>query len=92
MDRYYFWKVSIPQIIEDRVHHLWSKRGRALAALLNRNELIPRDFLLEMVLEDMLHYVERCSGFLIDGFPRNIEQAERFVKMVRSTRKRVVYH
>lgn len=84
VERYSLWKINVGKIINYRVHHFWSTRGKMLRKLLHKNELIPREVIIEMIREEMLEFIDRSSGYLCDGYPRNIEQGERFEELVSS--------
>jgi adenylate kinase len=49
--------------------------GRRAKAYLDRGELVPDDTVLEL-MEDWLGQVPAGKGFLLDGFPRTLRQAE----------------
>ncbi|MBD3279674.1 MAG: AAA family ATPase [Candidatus Pacebacteria bacterium] len=54
-----------------------TKRGRWLKETLNAGVLVPDDTTVEIVLE-YLEKSEYQKGFIIDGFPRTLAQAEAF--------------
>ncbi len=49
--------------------------GRQAEALMNRGELVPDDLILELLAERLAAADTRC-GFILDGYPRNLAQAE----------------
>jgi adenylate kinase len=49
--------------------------GRRVAAFIDRGQLVPDDIMVEVV-RDRLGRPDTASGFLLDGFPRTIPQAE----------------
>ncbi len=49
--------------------------GQAATAYMDRGELVPDDLVVQMVY-DRITSPERLSGFVLDGFPRTIAQAE----------------
>jgi adenylate kinase len=49
--------------------------GRQVADLMQRGELVPDDIVLTLLLPRVLAAVHK-SGYLLDGFPRSVEQAE----------------
>jgi adenylate kinase len=50
--------------------------GRSVTAYLARGELVPDDVVLEVV-GDAVSVAVRTGGYLLDGFPRTLSQAER---------------
>ncbi len=49
--------------------------GRAVQQHLERGELVPDEIVLDMVKEAFLAAKAAGSGYVLDGIPRNIEQA-----------------
>ena len=49
--------------------------GRAAAAYLERGDLVPDELIFEM-LEGPIVEASRHGGYVLDGFPRNLRQAE----------------
>lgn len=54
-----------------------SKLGRRLKEILNAGALVPDDTTVEIVME-YLKKPEYKNGFILDGFPRTVTQAEAF--------------
>jgi adenylate kinase len=52
-----------------------SSLGRRVAAIVERGELVP-DGLIAEVMEERLGRPDAADGFLLDGFPRTVAQAE----------------
>ncbi|KAJ8357382.1 hypothetical protein SKAU_G00201760 [Synaphobranchus kaupii] len=55
-----------------------SERGRFIRDFLERGEQLPVDLMLELLGEAMAATPYHGKGFLIDGFPRDVRQAEEF--------------
>ena len=49
--------------------------GRHVKALMERGELVPDELTIRMI-EDRLSQDDAVDGFVLDGFPRNLAQAE----------------
>ena len=49
--------------------------GRAVQELLTRGELVPDEIVLGMVREALIAAKEAGTGYVLDGIPRNMEQA-----------------
>jgi adenylate kinase len=50
--------------------------GRMVKAYLDRGDLVPDDIVGSMVREEVLAAVRQTGGYLLDGFPRTVAQAE----------------
>jgi adenylate kinase len=48
--------------------------GRTASGYMDRGDLVPDDVIVDMVLERLGE--EDCGGFVLDGFPRTVPQAE----------------
>ena len=42
--------------------------------LMKRGELVPVHIVLELITEAMIAHLDKSEGFLIDGYPRNVNQ------------------
>src|SRR5215468_7889943 len=49
--------------------------GQAVKAYLDRGELVPDQIVLDMVREAMIAAMAAGAGYVLDGIPRNMEQA-----------------
>jgi adenylate kinase len=52
-----------------------SELGREVTAIMKRGELVPDDLTIRMI-EERLSEDDALDGFILDGFPRNLAQAE----------------
>jgi adenylate kinase len=52
-----------------------SELGKRVKDIVDRGDLVPDDLMLELVL-DRLGQPDAAGGFLLDGFPRTVAQAE----------------
>lgn len=59
-----------------------SARGKQLNAIMERGELVPLEVVLTLIKEAMAKCVDKNCYFLIDGYPRELEQGIRFEKEV----------
>ncbi|XP_055898262.1 uncharacterized protein LOC106054528 isoform X3 [Biomphalaria glabrata] len=55
-----------------------SERGKQLTEIMQKGELVSLDTVLQLLKEAMLKKVVSSKGFLIDGYPRELEQGVRF--------------
>lgn len=57
-----------------------SALGQQAAPLMERGQLVPDDLLIEIVRE-RLSRPDSGAGYLLDGFPRTVNQAQAFARM-----------
>jgi adenylate kinase len=50
--------------------------GRKVAAYLDHGDLVPDDLVHQLVRERVLEAIDRTGGYLLDGFPRTLAQAQ----------------
>ena len=55
--------------------------GREVAAIMARGELVPDEITIRMI-EGRLAEPDAAAGFILDGFPRNLAQAEALDRML----------
>ena len=73
-------KISTGDIFRDNVSH-GTALGRRAQAYMERGDLVPDEVTIAMVT-DRLTDEDTQAGFLLDGFPRNVPQAETLKKML----------
>jgi adenylate kinase len=61
-----------------------SELGKRVEPILASGELVP-DALTVAVLSERLNQSDAADGFVLDGFPRNLDQAEALDEMMRET-------
>lgn len=59
-----------------------SERGKQLNEMMQRGELVPNEIVLDMIRDAMLMAAEKSNGFLIDGYPRQVDQGIEFENTV----------
>jgi len=64
-----------------------SKRGYQLFKLMENGEMVPEEIVLDILAEAMAAKVEGVTGYLIDGYPANMEEANKFEKTDRPSYK-----
>jgi adenylate kinase len=62
--------------------------GQKVADLIDRGHMVPDETVLRLVW-DRLQQADAREGFLLDGFPRNIVQAEALDRFLRQTQRRL---
>ncbi|XP_039269845.2 uncharacterized protein LOC120344616 [Styela clava] len=55
-----------------------SEKGKELTAIMERGELVPLSTVLELIKKNMLEHAHHSKGFLIDGYPRDVQQGIEF--------------
>ncbi len=73
-------KISTGDIFRHNVSH-GTALGRRAQAYMERGDLVPDEITIAMVT-DRLADDDAGSGFLLDGFPRNVPQAETLKKLL----------
>merc|ERR1712002_1032695 len=58
-----------------------SKKGKSLKALMDAGELVPLSEVLELI-SDRMRQAKDSKGFLIDGYPREIDQGKEFERTI----------
>ena len=62
-----------------------SERGKQLNELMQKGLLVSNQFVLDMIKDAMLSNIDKSKGFLIDGYPRQVDQGVEFEKQVFKT-------
>jgi adenylate kinase len=83
-------RLGVPQIstgdmFRDHVAH-GTELGRQAKAVMERGELVSDEIVVAMVAERIAR-TDCEDGFLLDGFPRTQEQAERLEKLLEETKR-----
>jgi adenylate kinase len=61
-----------------------SELGREAARYMDRGQLVPDELVLKLIAERLTR-PDAKNGFILDGFPRNVSQAETLAKMLEQT-------
>jgi adenylate kinase len=80
-------KISTGDIFRDNVSH-GTKLGRQAQKYMERGDLVPDEVTIAMIT-DRLADDDTQAGFLLDGFPRNVPQAETLKKLLTSWETRL---
>ena len=81
VDRYGYCHISSGDLLRKEVNS-GSRRGRKLNEIMKKGGLVPDNVVLDMIKEAMLANVDNAKGFLIDGYPRKVDQGIEFEKEV----------
>ncbi|XP_060227298.1 adenylate kinase isoenzyme 1 [Meriones unguiculatus] len=78
--KYGFCHVGLGQLLREEAQRS-TQRGRQIRNIMQQGLLVPTALILDMVSDNLLCHPE-SPGFLIDGFPRELEQAKEFERLV----------
>jgi adenylate kinase len=59
-----------------------TKRGQQLNEMMKNGQLVPNEIVLEMIRDAMLKQVDTAKGFLVDGYPRQVDQGKAFEERI----------
>lgn len=59
-----------------------SERGKMLNDLMEKGQLVSNQIVLDMIKDAMLATVDSSKGYLIDGYPREVNQGVEFEKQI----------
>jgi adenylate kinase len=86
-ERYQVPTISTGAIFREHVKHE-TPFGKEAQKYMSRGELVP-DELVIAIVEERLRQEDCRNGFLLDGFPRTVCQAERFDKFLSSLKESI---
>ena len=79
-ERLHVPRISTGDMLREAVAH-GTPLGRAAAPHLERGDLVPDDLLIGMI-RDRIKAPDCAGGYILDGFPRTLPQAEGYEQMV----------
>jgi len=79
--KYGFTHLSTGDLLRDEVKS-GSERGKQLTAIMERGDLVTLDVVLGLLRDGMIKKAASSKGFLIDGYPRELDQGKRFEEEV----------
>jgi len=77
VERYGFVHLSSGDLLRAEVES-GSDRGQEISSMMVQGVLVPREIILALLKKAMLKEIDSAKGYLIDGYPREAEQAEDF--------------
>ena len=86
-DKYKVKKLSTGDMLRGEVESD-SHLGRRIQAILDAGELVPDSTIMEVIAECMTE-PEAGKGFIMDGFPRTLAQAQSFDKMLAGMKRKI---
>ncbi|XP_062593112.1 adenylate kinase isoenzyme 5-like [Saccostrea cucullata] len=81
VEKYGFTHLSTGDLLRAEVKS-GSPRGKNLVEIMEKGELVPMDTVLELLKENIAAKASTSKGFLIDGYPREMEQGVKFEKQI----------
>ncbi|CAN7994280.1 unnamed protein product, partial [Ixodes hexagonus] len=81
VEKYGFTHISSGDLLRAEVI-AGTERGKEINEIMKKGELVPLDIVLSLLKEGIRKSLAKSKGFLIDGYPRNVDQGERFEKEV----------
>ena len=89
LQQFFYLKINLRLKLTYLLSHLnslkvlsGSKRGIQLFSVMQRGDLVPHEVVLDILAEKMVETVPGANGFLIDGFPLDMEEALSFEKQI----------
>lgn len=75
--QYGYTHLSTGDLLRDEVAS-GSERGKQLTQIMEKGELVPLETVLGLLRDAMIKKAKSSKGFLIDGYPRELDQGKRF--------------
>jgi adenylate kinase len=86
-------RLGVPTISTGRLFRAEIERktglGRAIAEYVERGDIVPDD-IVDQAISERLSEADALMGFILDGFPRTLEQAEMLEKLLKEAGNRHV--
>jgi adenylate kinase len=82
-------RYGIPHIASGDIFREESARqtdlGQRLRGYLDSGDLVPDDLVLSLIMDRVIDAADKSGGYVLDGFPRTLRQAESAAGMARET-------
>jgi len=79
--RYGFGHLSSGDLLREEVAS-GSPKGKELNEMMQKGILVPREVVLDLIKQAIVRKLPDAKGFLIDGYPREVEQGEDFERVI----------
>ena len=83
-DRYKVPHISSGEIFRDETARQ-TPLGKQLSGYLERGDLVPDELVLRLIRDRVVAAARESGGYVLDGFPRNLAQAEAAAEIGRET-------
>lgn len=84
-EKYGYVHISTGDILRERAS-VGDELGNELKSMMDNGQLVPNDIIFEAV-EYKITQPECANGYILDGFPRNLEQAQGYTKILEKLNK-----
>lgn len=84
-EKYGYVHISTGDILRERAL-VGDELGNELKSMMDNGQLVPNDIIFEAV-EYKITQPECANGYILDGFPRNLEQAQGYTKILEKLNK-----
>lgn len=81
VNKYGYTHLSSGDLLREEVKS-GSERGKQLNEMMQKGILVSNQIVLDMIKDAMMKHISTSKGFLIDGYPRQIDQGLEFEKQV----------
>ncbi|OQR70982.1 adenylate kinase isoenzyme 1-like [Tropilaelaps mercedesae] len=81
VEKYGYVHISSGDLLREEVAKA-SPLGQQLSEIMKKGELVPLETVLQLLKNAIASKAESAKGFLIDGYPRTVEQGEKFTSLV----------
>lgn len=81
VEKYGYTHLSSGDLLRDEVKS-GSSRGQMLNEMMEKGQLVSNQIVLDMIKDAMVAKAATSKGFLIDGYPRQVDQGIEFEKQV----------
>ena len=81
VNRYGYTHLSSGDLLRAEVKS-GSERGMKLNEMMKNGELVPDEIVMDMIRDAMFLRKDASAGFLIDGYPRKVDQGKEFEKEI----------
>ena len=85
VDKYNYAHISTGDLLRD-ASHKESEMGKKIASILEKGELVTDDIVFSL-LEKRLMESDTENGYILDGFPRTLEQAKKYQETITKLNK-----
>jgi adenylate kinase len=82
--RYGVPRISSGEIFRDEVARQ-TPLGKQVSGYLDRGDLVPDDLVVSLIMDRVVAAAEKSGGYVLDGFPRTLKQAEAAAAIGRET-------
>ena len=84
-EKYGYVHISTGDILRERAS-IDDELGRQIKSMIDNGQFVPNDIIFEAV-EYKITQPECANGYILDGFPRNLEQAQGYTKILEKLNK-----